>query len=157
MTGFWLVGACHEARIEVVDRGVRDGAVGVDGGVACRLMVTVAELGEPMVYAVLEAMVTVRLPSTSAAMVGIEMVSESDVENVRVSPVAVPCGPVQEYRMRTVTVSSRERETVKLAALPSVTEDWSDVIVMVRVLVLAVADADQLLEPSELWALTSTS
>ena len=157
MTASWLVCVCQEARTEVDDSGVSEGAVGVDGGVACRLMVTVAELGEPMVYAVLEAMVTVRLPSASAAMVGIEMVSESDVENVRVSPVAVPCGPVQEYRMRTVTVSSRERETVKLAALPSATEDWSDVIVTVRVLVRAVAAVDQLLEPSELWALTSTS
>ena len=46
---------------------------------------------------------------------------------------------------------------MKLAALPSVTEDWSDVIVAVRVLVLAVAVEDQLLVPSELWALTSTS
>ena len=49
MTVCWLVGACHEAWIEVDDRGVRDGAAGVEGGVVWRLIVTVAELGEPMV------------------------------------------------------------------------------------------------------------
>ena len=61
MTGFWLVGACHEARTEVDDSGVSEGGAGVDGGVVCRSMVTVAVSGLPVVYAVLEAMVTVRL------------------------------------------------------------------------------------------------
>ena len=45
----WLVGACHKALIAVDDSGVSEGASGVDGGVVSRLIVTVAELGEPMV------------------------------------------------------------------------------------------------------------
>ena len=53
-----------------------------------------------------------------------------------------------------MTVSFLDRVTVKLAGLPSVTDAWSDVMVAVRVLVLAVAVVDQLLEPSELCALS---
>ena len=52
--GLWLEGACQEARMEVDDRGVRDGASGVAGGMVCRSMVTVAVLELPIVYALLE-------------------------------------------------------------------------------------------------------
>ena len=88
--GCWLVGASHKPLIAVDDRGVRDGAAGVDGGVVCRLMVTAAELGEPMEYALLEAMVTVMLPLTPASVVGMEMVSLFEAEKDTVSPVALP-------------------------------------------------------------------
>ena len=56
-----------------------------------------------------------------------------------------------------MTVSSLDRDTVKLAVLPSVTDVWSDVMVTVRLRVLAVDVGDEPLEPSALWALTSTS
>ena len=157
MTGCWLVGACHETRIAVDDRGVSEGAAGVDGGVVCRLMVMAAVLGLPMVYAVLEAMVTVRLPLAPVAVVGMEIVSLSEAKKVMLSPVELPWEPLQVYWSATFTVSVRERDMVKLAAFPSVIDGWSDVMVAVRVSVLAVDLGDQLLSPSELWALTSTS
>ena len=157
MTVCWLVGACHEARIEVDDRGVREGAAGVDGGVVCRLIVAVAELGEPMVYAVLVPMATVMLPLAPVVVVGMEIVSLSEAEKVILSPVVVPCEPVHEYCRSTVTVSSLDRDMVKVAAFPSVIDGWSDVMVAVRVSVLAVDLGDHLLGPSVLWALTSTS
>ena len=94
--GFWLVGGCQEARIEVDDKGVREGASGVDGGVVRRLIVTADELGEPVVCAVLEAMVTVRLPVAPVAVVGTDSVSESEAEKVRVPFVSVPWEPDQE-------------------------------------------------------------
>ena len=71
--------------------------------------------------------------------------------------VAVPWDSVHEYWRSTATDASLERETVKLAALPSVTDVWSDVMVTVMLRVLAVDVGDELLEPSALWALTSTS
>ena len=157
MTGCWLVGACHKALIAVDDRGVRDGAAGADGGVVCRLIVAVAELGEPMVYAVLVPMATVMLPLAPVAVVGMEIVALSEAEKVMLSPFELPWEPLQVYRSATVTVSSLDRDMVKLAAFPSVIDGWSDVMVAVRVSVLAVDLGDQLLAPSELWALTSTS
>ena len=143
--------------MEVDDRGVRDGASGVAGGMVCRSMVTVAVLELPIVYALLGPMVTVRLPLVPVAVVGMEMVSLSEAEKDTVFPVAVPWEPLQAYSSATVTVSVRERDMVKLAAFPSVIDGWSDVMVAVRVSVLAVDLGDQLLSPSELWALTSTS
>ena len=76
--------------MEVDDRGVRDGASGVAGGVVCRSMVTVAVLELPMVYALLGPMVTVMLPSVPVAVVGMEMVSLSEAEKDTVFRVAVP-------------------------------------------------------------------
>ena len=155
--GCWLAGSGHVARIAVDDRGVSEGAAGVDGGVVRRLMVTVAVLELPMVYALLDSMVTVRLPLAPAAVVGMEIVSLSEAEKVMLSPVEVPWEPLQAYSSVTVTVSSLDREMVKLAGLPSVTDDRSGAMVTVRVSVLAVDLGDQALAPSELWALTSTS
>ena len=66
-------------------------------------------------------MATVRLPLTPAAVVGMEIVSLSEVEKVILSPVEVPWEPLQAYSSVTVTVSSLDREMVKLAGLPSVT------------------------------------
>ena len=94
--GLWLACACHETRMEVEERAVRAGAAGVGGGVVWRLIVTVEELGEPVVYAVLEAMVTVRLPVAPVAVVGTDSVSESEAEKVRVPFVSVPWEPDQE-------------------------------------------------------------
>ena len=93
------------------------------------------------------------------AVVGMEIVSLSEAENAIVSSVELPWDSVHEYWRSTVTDASLERETVKLAALPSVTDVWSDVMVAVRLRVLAVsvADQNQVLGMSELWALTSTS
>ena len=45
----WLVGVCHVALIEVDDRGVREGGAGREGGEIFLLMVTLSELGVPMV------------------------------------------------------------------------------------------------------------
>ena len=103
-----------------------------------------------MVYAVLALMATVRLPSVPVAVVGMEIVSLSEAEKVMLSLVDLPWEPLQSYSSATVTVSSLDRKTLKLAGLPSVTDAWSDVIVTVRVLVLAVAVEDQLLASSEL-------
>ena len=51
-----------------------------------------------------------------------------------------------------MTVSSLDRDIVKLAGLPSVIDGWLDVIVAIRFRVLAAAVADHLLAPSELCA-----
>ena len=45
----WLVGVCHVALIEVDDRVVREGGAGREGGEIFLLMVTLSELGVPMV------------------------------------------------------------------------------------------------------------
>ena len=56
-----------------------------------------------------------------------------------------------------MTVSSLEREMVKLAGFPSIIDGWLDAMVAARLRVLAVSVSDHPLDPSELWALTSTS
>ena len=97
-------------------------------------------------------MATVRLPSVPVAVVGMEIVCESDDENVTVCLVVLPCDSVHVYWSVTATDSSLERDTVNLAGLPSVIDVWSDEMVAIRVRVLVVAVADQLLAPSELCA-----
>ena len=110
-----------------------------------------------MVYASLGVMVTVRLPLAPVAVVGMAIVCESEAENAIVFPVELPWEPLQAYSSATVTDSFLDRATVKLAASPSVTDAWSYAMVAVRLKVLAVSVSDHPLDPSELWALTSTS
>ena len=73
------------------------------------------------------------------------------------SLVVLPCESVHVYWRVTATDASLPSETVKLAALTSVTDVWSDVMVTVRLRVLAVDVGDEPLEPSALWALTLIS
>ena len=71
--------------IAVDDRAVSESVAGI-----CLLMVTVAELCEPMVYASMGVIVTVRLPSVAVPVVGVEIVCESEAENAIVFPVELP-------------------------------------------------------------------
>ena len=63
-----------------------------------------------------------RVPVVPVAVVGIEIVSLSEAVNEMLPLVAVPWDSVQVYCRSTVTVSVRDRDTVKLAAFPSVTD-----------------------------------
>lgn len=78
--------------MDVVERPSTVGASGLDGGVALRVMVVLAEFGLPTAYPVPVFTVTVRLPLLLLLLwlVGMEIVSESDEVKVRVSPVADP-------------------------------------------------------------------
>ena len=91
----------------VVDSGLRLGWAGRVGGKFCMDMVAVAELELPIVYPVPLETVTVRLPALPTAVVGMEMVLESDDENDMVPPVAEPWLPVHAYVKLTVTFAFR--------------------------------------------------